>query len=138
MDGNGSTLQVDMPVQEYVGDDFHAASVGGMFNILRQVPEEVPADQRNTYNMLQDLTIGDSAKTSNITLTYRDDFDASTFGTNDNHNNQYNVGVGGFAGSTAGTSSGVKQAATANIRIEDVSLDNMTISGPARGGRTVW
>ena len=134
VDGNGSRLKVNMPVQEYGDDDFHAASVGGMFNILRQVPEEVPADQRSTYNMLQDLTIGDSAKTSNITLTYRGDFDASTFGTNDNHNNQYNVGVGGFAGSTAGTSSGVKQAATANIRFEDVSLDNVTISGPARAG----
>ena len=124
VDGNGSTLQVDMPVQEYGDDDFHAASVGGMFNILRQVPEEVPADQRSTYNMLQNLTIG----SSNLTLTYKGN------GTIDNLNNQYNVGVGGFAGSTAGTSSGVKQAATANIRIEDVSLDNVTIIGPAMAG----
>ena len=125
IDGNNSILKVNMPVQEYSDDDFHAASVGGMFNLLRQVADEVPADQRSTYNMLQNLTIKDST----VSLSYTGST-VSGFG----NNNQYIVGVGGFAGSTAGVSAGVKQAVTANVRCEGVALSNLNINGPSAAG----
>lgn len=35
MDGNGSTLILDTTVKEYADDDFHSASIGGVFNLLR-------------------------------------------------------------------------------------------------------
>ena len=125
IDGNNSILKVNMSVQEYSDDDFHAASVGGMFNLLRQVPDEVPADQRSTYNMLQNLTIKDST----VSLSYTRST-VSGFG----NNNQYIVGVGGFAGSTAGVSVGVKQAITANVRCENVKMNSLNITGPSAAG----
>ena len=131
VDGKDSILKVNMPVQEYSDDDFHAASIGGLFNVLRQVPDEVPADQRETYHMLQNLTIGsnNSTEKSVITLSYVGD-SLSGFG----NNNQYNVGVGGFAGSTAGVSAGVKQVSTANVRCKEVKLQNLDINSPASAG----
>ena len=131
VDGKNSILKVNMPVLEYSDDDFHAASIGGLFNVLRQVPDEVPADQQETYHMLQNLTIGsnNSTEKSVITLSYVG-VSLSGFG----NNNQYNVGVGGFAGSTAGVSAGVKQVSTANVRCKEVKLQNLDINSPASAG----
>lgn len=35
MDGSGSALILDTTVKEYADDDFHSASIGGVFNLLR-------------------------------------------------------------------------------------------------------
>lgn len=129
IDGNESTLMMDMEVKEYSDDDFHAASVGGLFNVFRQVPDEVLENQRDSYNMLQNLTIGDDANLSRVTLNYIGST-LSGFGSN----NQYNVGVGGFAGSTAGVSAGVKQVSTANVRCMNVSLHNLNVISPSSAG----
>ena len=41
--GNDKTVTMNMQVSEYADDDFHAASVGGIFNVVRV------SDNENTF-----------------------------------------------------------------------------------------
>ena len=90
--GNNSTVILNMQVREYADDDFHAASVGGMFNILRIQKDGI----------ISNLTIGQSSNTpQDVSLKYYnangEESDVSGW---DNY--KENVGVGGFAGSVTG------------------------------------
>ena len=59
--GNNRTVILNMQVREYEDDDFHAASVGGMFNILRIQKDGI----------ISNLTIGQSSNTpEDVSLKY--------------------------------------------------------------------
>lgn len=121
--GNNSTVILNMQVREYADDDFHAASVGGMFNILRMKKDD------NNNGEIKDLTITQSGQ-GGISLKYYNlDGEISDI---DNWNYKENVGVGGFAGSVTGY---VEQYDTAcDFTFNNIQLNNLNVTSPANAG----
>ena len=123
--GNNSTVILNMQVREYADDDFHAASVGGMFNILR-VKEE---------GTISNLTIGQSSNTpEDVSLKYYnangEESDVSGW---DNY--KENVGVGGFAGSVTGyTDKYEGDGAARDFTFNNIQLNNLKITSSANAG----
>ena len=121
--GNNSTVILNMQVREYADDDFHAASVGGMFNILRMKKDD------NNNGEIKDLTITQSDQGGISLKYYNSDGEISDI---DNWNYKENVGVGGFAGSVTGY---VEQYDTAcDFTFNNIQLNNLNITSPANAG----
>lgn len=123
--GNGRTLTMNIKVREYKDDDFHAASVGGVFNVLR-----VSAD-----GSISNLIIDKNSSNTNpgISLEYYDK-EGQTAEADDKWTSNKEVGVGGLAGSLVGYTS---ENANRNITIEKIQLNGLKINSPASAGGIV-
>lgn len=120
--GNGNTVTMNMQVREYADDDFHAASVGGMFNVLR-----VSGD-----GTLSNLKIKPNAKKEapSVSLTYYN-AQGNPASINSEWENSEEIGVGGFAGSLVGYTS---EYANRDITVEKIELNSLTLNSPASVG----
>lgn len=138
--GNGTKIIFDMNVKEYADDDFHAASVGGVFNLFAPVrgtcnvtnltfTGKTETDSKKTgvqlqyYNSNGEIT----AQASNLSVQGK----PSIQGKPGEKLGSY-VGVGSFVGSTAGTLT--SNWYSVNVNFDSVKFENMTIQSPAVAG----
>ena len=138
--GNGTKIIFDMNVKEYADDDFHAASVGGVFNLFAPVngtcnvtnltfTGKTGTDSKKTgvqlqyYNSNGEIT----AQASNLSVQGK----PSIQGKPGEKLGSY-VGVGSFVGSTAGTLT--SNWYPVNVNFDSVKFENMTIQSPAVAG----
>ena len=138
--GNGTKIIFDMNVKEYADDDFHAASVGGVFNLFAPVngtcnvtnltfTGKTGTDSKKTgvqlqyYNSNGEIT----AQASNLSVQGK----PSIQGKPGEKLGSY-VGVGSFVGSTAGTLT--SNWYSVNVNFGSVKFENMTIQSPAVAG----
>lgn len=121
--GNNCTVTMEMKVKEYADDDFHAASVGGLFNILRIVDGKKVNDSNA-------LTIGSNNKRTIVSLSYYNSTGTAQEASTD-WNNRKEVGVGGFAGSLVGYTDNDESY---DITVSGIRIDNLTVSSPASAG----
>ncbi len=135
--GNSKTLTVNMQVKEYVDDDFHAASVGGLFNLL-----DASASDCTVRGLTLNGTKSTGSPSNGVSLTYYTSAGAVTEETpddiyTDSRNDSFyyykNVGVGGIAGSTTSISAGANNC-TSSVAFNNVSLNHMAIAGPVSAG----
>lgn len=120
LDGTKPTITINTQVREYADDDFHAASVGGIFNLL----------DASSGCTVQNLTIKSNYKNQGITVIYYDS-DGSTTSCSDDEIT--NVGVGAFAGSTTSVSA-TSWTSSATAEFKNVAIQDMTINGPQSAG----
>ena len=131
--GNGTKIIFDMNVKEYADDDFHAASVGGVFNLFAPVKEK---DTCNVANLTFTGKVGADSKKTGVQLQYYTS-DGAVTAQASNWSNKTYVGVGSFAGSSAGTVaefSGGSKWYRAFVNFNSVKFENMTIQSPAVAG----
>lgn len=131
--GNGTEIIFDMNVKEYADDDFHAASVGGVFNLFAPVKEK---DTCNVANLTFTGKVGADSKKTGVQLQYYTS-DGAVTAQASNWSNKTYVGVGSFAGSSAGTVaefSGGSKWYRAFVNFNSVKFENMTIQSPAVAG----
>lgn len=132
--GNGTEIIFDMNVKEYADDDFHAASVGGVFNLFAPVngtcnvtnltfTGKTGADSKKTGVQLQYYT-SDGEKTEQASNLEEKLDKGQKLGSY--------VGVGSFVGSTAGTLT--SSWYPVNVNFGSVKFENMTIQSPAVAG----
>lgn len=124
--GNGTEIIFDMNVKEYADDDFHAASVGGVFNLFAPVS--------GTCNVTNLTFTGKTGTDSNsgVQLQYYNSNGEVTAQASNNWGSRSFVGVGSFAGSSAGTLT--PKWYSANVNFDSVKFENMTIQSPAVAG----
>ena len=124
--GNGTKIIFDMNVKEYADDDFHAASVGGVFNLFAPVKGTC-----NVTNLTFTGKTGTDPKTG-VQLHYYTSAGVETARAVDTWGSRGYVGVGSFVGSSAGilTSSWY----SVNVNFGSVKFENMTIQSPAVAG----
>lgn len=131
--GNGTEIIFDMNVKEYADDDFHVASVGGVFNLFAPVKEK---DTCNVANLTFTGKVGADSKKTGVQLQYYTS-DGAVTAQASNWSNKTYVGVGSFAGSSAGTVaefSGGSKWYRAFVNFNSVKFENMTIQSPAVAG----
>ena len=121
--GNDSTIILNMQVNEYVDDDYHAASVGGVFNLLR-----VGTGGCSVSN----LTL-DGKTTGSISLRYYTSGGTET-SASDNMSYKNSVGVGGFAGATSSISAGSYRDISAGAKFSGICIQNLNIYGSQNAG----
>lgn len=129
--GNGTKIIFDMNVKEYADDDFHAASVGGVFNLFAPVNGTC-----NVANLTFTGKTGTDSKKTGVQLQYYTSKGEKTAQASNWSNKTY-VGVGSFAGSSAGTVaefSGGSKWYRAFVNFNSVKFENMTIQSPAVAG----
>lgn len=129
--GNGTKIIFDMNVKEYADDDFHAASVGGVFNLFAPV-----SGTCNVTNLTFTGKTGADSKKTGVQLQYYTSGGEKTAQASNWSNKTY-VGVGSFIGSTAGTVaefSGNYKWYRAFVNFNSVKFENMTIQSPAVAG----
>lgn len=129
--GNGTEIIFDMNVKEYADDDFHAASVGGVFNLFAPVN-----GMCNVTKLTFTGKIGEDSKKTGVQLQYYTSKGEKTAQASNWSNKTY-VGVGSFAGSSAGTVaefSGWLKWYRAFVNFNSVKFENMTIQSPAVAG----
>ena len=128
--GNGTKIIFDMNVKEYADDDFHAASVGGMFNIFAPVNKSCTC---NVANLTFTGKAGtDSNKTGVQLQYYTSNGEKTAQASNLGQKLGSCVGVGSFVGSTAGTLAPSYYEAYVNFN--SVKFENMIIQSPAVAG----
>lgn len=138
--GNGTKIIFDMNVKEYADDDFHAASVGGVFNLFAPVNGTC-----NVTNLTFTGKIGEDSKKTGVQLQYYNSngeitAQASNLSVQGKPSIQGKpgeklgsyVGVGSFVGSTAGTLT--SNWYSVNVNFDSVKFENMTIQSPAVAG----
>lgn len=128
--GNGTEIIFDMNVKEYADDDFHAASVGGVFNLFAPVNSTC-----NVANLTFTGKTGTDPKTGVQLQYYKSNGELTAQASN--WSNKTYVGVGSFAGSSAGTVaefSGGYKWYRAFVNFNSVKFENMTIQSPAVAG----
>ena len=128
--GNGTEIIFDMNVKEYADDDFHAASVGGVFNLFAPV-----SGTCNVANLTFTGKTGTDPKTGVQLQYYKSNGELTAQASN--WSNKTYVGVGSFAGSSAGTVaefSGGSKWYRAFVNFNSVKFENMTIQSPAVAG----
>lgn len=128
--GNGTEITFDMNVKEYADDDFHAASVGGVFNLFAPVNSTC-----NVANLTFTGKTGTDPKTGVQLQYYKSNGELTAQASN--WSNKTYVGVGSFAGSSAGTVaefSGGSKWYRAFVNFNSVKFENMTIQSPAVAG----
>ena len=131
--GNGTKIIFDMNVKEYADDDFHAASVGGVFNLFAPVNGTC-----NVTNLTFTGKTGTDPKTG-VQLQYYTSNGVVTAQASNLEEKldkgqklgSY-VGVGSFVGSTAGTLTSAWYPV--NVNFGSVKFENMTIQSPAVAG----
>ena len=119
--GNGATITLNTVVMEYADDDFHAASVGGLFNVLR------------TQNIGKESTIAENfTLTGTVSLKYYDSSQEEvaeiTNGRSDSKDGKYCVSVGGFAGNS------VAYPIYKNYVFDNICIRNAAFTGPNSAG----
>ena len=127
--GNGTKIIFDMNVKEYADDDFHAASVGGVFNLFAPVNGTC-----NVTNLTFTGKTGTDPKTG-VQLQYYTSNGVVT-DRNPNWGYQANIGVGSFAGSSAGTLAQYdwRKWYIASVQFKNVIFRDMKISSPNSAG----
>ena len=125
--GNGTEIIFDMNVKEYADDDFHAASVGGVFNLFAPV-----SGNCNVANLTFTGKTGTDSKKTGVQLQYYTSDGAVTAQASNNWGSRSFVGVGSFAGSSAGTLTPTWYSV--NVNFDSVKFENMTIQSPAVAG----
>lgn len=133
--GNGTEIIFDMNVKEYADDDFHAASVGGVFNLF--APVKGTCNVANLTFTGKVETASNTGKTGAVSYTgvqlqYYTSEGAVTAQASNNWGSRSFVGVGSFAGSTAGTLTSMWYSV--NVNFDSVKFENMTIQSPAVAG----
>ena len=133
--GNGTEIIFDMNVKEYADDDFHAASVGGVFNLF--APVKGTCNVANLTFTGKAETASNTGKTGAVSYTgvqlqYYTSEGAVTAQASNNWRSRSFVGVGSFAGSTAGTLTSTWYSV--NVNFDSVKFENMTIQSPAVAG----
>lgn len=121
LNGNGATITLNTVVMEYADDDFHAASVGGLFNVLR------------TQNIGTESTIAENfTLTGTVSLKYYDsspkEVSEIANGRSDSKDGKYCVSVGGFAGNS------VAYNIYKNYVFENICISNAIFIGPNSAG----
>lgn len=124
--GNGTEIIFDMNVKEYADDDFHAASVGGVFNLFAPVEGTC-----NVTNLTFTGKTGTDPKTG-VQLHYYTSAGVETARAVDTWGSRGYVGVGSFVGSSAGTLT--SSWYSVNVNFGSVKFENMTIQSPAVAG----
>lgn len=131
--GNGTKIIFDMNVKEYADDDFHAASVGGVFNLFAPVK-----DKCNVTNLTFTGKTGTDSKTGVQLQYYTSGGEETARASNLEEKldkgqklGSY-VGVGSFVGSSAGTLT--SKWYPVNVNFGSVKFENMTIQSPAVAG----
>lgn len=131
--GNGTEIIFDMNVKEYADDDFHAASVGGVFNLFAPVNGTC-----NVANLTFTGKTGEASETGVQLQYYTSDGVVTAQASNLEEKlvkgqklGSY-VGVGSFVGSTAGTLTSAWYPV--NVNFDSVKFENMTIQSPAVAG----
>ena len=131
--GNGTKIIFDMNVKEYADDDFHAASVGGVFNLFAPVKGTC-----NVANLTFTGKTGEASETGVQLQYYTSDGVVTAQASNLEEKldkgqklGSY-VGVGSFVGSTAGTLTSAWYSV--NVNFDSVKFENMTIQSPAVAG----
>ena len=124
--GNGTKIIFDMNVKEYADDDFHAASVGGVFNLFAPVNGTC-----NVANLTFTGKTGTDSKTG-VQLHYYTSAGVETAQASNSWGNRGFVGVGSFCGSSAGTLT--SSWYRAYVKFDSVKFENMTIQSPAVAG----
>lgn len=114
--GNGSTVTVNMQVKEYNNDDFHAASVGGVFNLLRT---------GTSGSTVKALTVSGSRDTG-VSLEYCSASGGASGAVS------WKVAVGGFAGGISGISA--ESRIQSQVKFQSVKLKDLTVNGPVNAG----
>ncbi len=124
--GNGTEITFDMNVKEYADDDFHAASVGGVFNLFAPVS--------STCNVTNLTFTGKTGTAVNfgVQLHYYTSAGVETAQASNSWGNRGFVGVGSFCGSSAGTLT--SNWYRAYVKFDSVKFENMTIQSPAVAG----
>lgn len=124
--GNGTKIIFDMDVKEYADDDFHAASVGGVFNLFAPV--------NSTCNVANLTFTGKTGTAVNfgVQLHYYTSAGVETAQASNSWGNRGFVGVGSFCGSSAGTLT--SNWYRAYVKFDSVKFENMTIQSPAVAG----
>lgn len=124
--GNGTKIIFDMDVKEYADDDFHAASVGGVFNLFAPV--------NGTCNVANLTFTGKTGTAVNfgVQLHYYTSAGVETAQASNSWGNRGFVGVGSFCGSSAGTLT--FNWYRAYVKFDSVKFENMTIQSPAVAG----
>ena len=127
--GNGTEIIFDMNVKEYADDDFHAASVGGVFNLFAPV-----SGTCNVTKLTFTGKTGTDPKTG-VQLQYYTSNGVVT-DRNPNWGYQANIGVGSFAGSSAGTLAQYdgRKWYIASVQFKNVIFRDMKISSPNSAG----
>lgn len=144
--GNGKTVTMSMQVIEYADDDFHAASVGGIFNVLRVY------SNAEITGTISNVVIGSStAQTSTgqegaeqtseqtgqattqptISLNYYNTDGQSADIDKTKWSSIEDVGVGGLAGSLVGYTG---ENENRDITVESIQVNNLSITSPASAG----
>lgn len=138
--GNGDTVQnINMDVKEYNNDDFHIASMGGIFNIVWTSKQSGGGGAGS--NFAQNLTL----KNCNVSLKYVDSIGAEKNFADGNTLNdadgKYSVSVGGFIGMANDIDANSDSRKTVkhnylftNIRIQGTGDNKCTIYGPNGAG----
>ena len=138
--GNNKNVTVDMQVSEYADDDFHAASVGGIFNVVRVSDNETNETNETLSNVIiqqstnststqEDADTSEETKTvSGISLTY---YNSDGEKGDTSCNNKKEVGLGGFAGSLVGYTA---KNDSRDITVSGIRVSNLTIDSPASVG----
>ena len=126
--GNGTEIIFDMNVKEYADDDFHAASVGGVFNLFAPV-----SGNCNVANLTFTGKTGTDSKKTGAQLQYYTS-DGKVTDRNPDWGYQANIGVGSFAGSSAGTLAQYVGWYLAKVQFENVIFRDMKISSPNSAG----
>lgn len=124
--GNGTEIIFDMNVKEYADDDFHAASVGGVFNLFAPV-----SGTCNVTNLTFTGKTGADPKTGVQLQYYKSNGEVTAQAPNSWSSRSF-VGVGSFAGSSAGTLT--PKWYSVNVNFDSVKFENMTIQSPAVAG----
>ena len=131
--GNGTKIIFDMNVKEYADDDFHAASVGGVFNLFAPVKGKC-----NVTNLTFTGKTGTDSKTG-VQLHYYTSGGEETARASNLEEKLYKgqklrsyVGVGSFVGSSAGTLT--PKWYPVKVNFDSVKFENMTIQSPAVAG----
>lgn len=126
--GNGTEIIFDMNVKEYADDDFHAASVGGVFNLFAPV-----SGNCKVANLTFTGKTGTDSKKTGVQLQYYTS-DGKVTDRNPDWGYQANIGVGSFAGSSAGTLAQYVGWYLAKVQFENVIFRDMKISSPNSAG----
>lgn len=125
----GSTntvITIDTQVKEYVDDDFQAAAVGGIFNLLR-----VGGSGEIANLTISGSKADDKTAYSGVSLEYYDSngHQVTDFTSYD----KKNVDVGAVAGAVSGLSAASNRN-SGDVAFEFLTLQHLTISGPRNAG----
>ena len=132
--GNNKNVTVDMQFSEYADDDYPAASVGGIFNVVRVSDNETLSNviiqqSTNSISTQEDADTSEETKTiAGISLTY---YNSDGEKGDTSCNNKKEVGLGGFAGSLVGYTA---KNDSRDITVSGIRVSNLTIDSPASVG----